>query len=202
MLVKTFGSAVYGVEAITITIEVNVTEGLHTFVVGLPDNAVKESVRRVESAIKSNGYYMPRTKLVINLAPADIRKSGSAFDLPIALGVLGATGQIPGPENLKDFMIMGELGLDGGIQPVKGALPIAIQAARENFSGLIIPRQNAAEVSIVDNLSIYGVTHLTQVIDLFKQQAEQLNQSDQYEHMGSIFSIVINRLFITVGERE
>lgn len=172
MLVKTFGSAVYGVEAITITIEVNVTEGLHTFVVGLPDNAVKESVRRVESAIKSNGYYMPRTKLVINLAPADIRKSGSAFDLPIALGVLGATGQIPGPENLKNYMIMGELGLDGAIQPIKGALPIAITAAREHFSGLIVSGRNVQEVCIVDKLAIYGVTHLTQVIELFRQLAE------------------------------
>src|SRR6201986_3956605 len=108
MLVKIFGSAVYGVEAITITIEVNVTEGLHTFVVGLADHAIKESIQRVESAIKTNGFYMPRTKLVVNLAPAGIRKSGSAFDLPIAVGVLAASGQIPA-ESLKDCAIMGEL---------------------------------------------------------------------------------------------
>jgi magnesium chelatase family protein len=133
MLVKVFGSAVYGVEAITITIEVNVTEGLHTFIVGLADSAVKESIQRIESAIKSNGYYMPRTKLVVNLAPAGIRKSGSAFDLPIAIGVLAASGQIPADTILKDHVIMGELGLDGSIHPIKGALPIAIQARKEQF---------------------------------------------------------------------
>jgi len=123
MLVKTFGSAVYGVEAITITIEVNVTEGLHTFVVGLADSAVKESIQRIESAIKSNGYHMPRTKLVINLAPAGIRKYGTAFDLPIAMAVLAASGQLPNPAGLEDFMIMGELGLDGAIHPIRGILP-------------------------------------------------------------------------------
>src|SRR5438105_15533983 len=123
MLVKTFGSAVYGVEAITITVEVNVTEGLHTFIVGLPDNAVKESVQRVDSAIKTNGYYMPRTKLVVNLAPAGIRKSGAAFDLPIALGVLAATDQIPGATHFEEYMIMGELGLGGSIHSINGVLP-------------------------------------------------------------------------------
>src|ERR1700761_631336 len=138
MLVKTFGSAVYGVEAVTITIEVNVTEGLHTFVVGLADGAVKESIQRIESAIKSNGYFMPRTKLVVNLAPAGIRKSGSAFDLPIAIGVLAASEQLPDVSLLKRFVIMGELGLDGSILPIKGSLPIAIQANKEKFSGLIV----------------------------------------------------------------
>src|ERR1700761_8895226 len=113
MLVKTFGSAVYGVEAITITIEVNVTEGLHTFIVGLGDSAVKESIQRVESAIKSNGFYMPRTKIIINLAPAGIRKSGSAFDLPIALGILAASEQLAHADLLKEYLIIGELGLDG-----------------------------------------------------------------------------------------
>src|ERR1700761_246141 len=131
MLVKTFGSAVYGVEAVTITVEVNVTEGLHTFIVGLPDNAVKESIQRIESAIKSNGFHMPRTKIVINLAPAGIRKYGAAFDLPIALGVLAASEQLPEFHLLKDFVIMGELGLDGNIQPIKGALPIALQSGKE-----------------------------------------------------------------------
>ena len=127
MLVKTFGSAVYGVEAITITVEVNVTnQGQHYFIVGLPDNAVKESLQRVESAIKSNHYYMPRTKLVVNLAPADIKKTGSAFDLPIAIGTLGATEQIQNPERLEKFVIMGELSLDGEVRPIKGALPIAL----------------------------------------------------------------------------
>jgi len=167
MLVKTFGSAVYGVGAITITIEVNVTGGLHTFLVGLPDSAVKESVQRVESAIKNNGYHMPRTKLVINLAPADIRKSGSSFDLPIALGILGATGQVPYPEAFKDYIMAGELGLDGSICPVKGILPIAIQAQMEGFKGLVIPRQNGPEANIVSGLTIHAAGHLAEVIGLF-----------------------------------
>ena len=121
MLVKTFGSAVYGVEAITITIEVNVSSGQNYYIVGLPDNAVKESLQRVEAAIKTNNYEMPRTKLVVNMAPADIKKSGSAFDLPIAIGVLGATNQLENPDLLKDYLMMGELSLDGTIQPIKGA---------------------------------------------------------------------------------
>ena len=119
MLVKTFGSAVYGVDAITITVEVNVTEGLHTFVVGLADSAVKESIQRIESAVKSNGYHMPRTKIVVNLAPAGIRKYGSAFDLPIALAILAASEQLSCRELLKDYVIIGELGLDGTIHPIK-----------------------------------------------------------------------------------
>ncbi|HEY4209507.1 MAG TPA: YifB family Mg chelatase-like AAA ATPase [Puia sp.] len=168
MLVKTFGSAVYGVEAMTITIEVNVTEGLHTFIVGLPDNAVRESVQRVESAIKTNGYYMPRTKLIVNLAPAGIRKSGAAFDLPIALGVLAATDQMPGAVLLKDYVIMGELGLDGGLHSVKGALPMAIQARREDFKGLIFPRQNAREAAIVNGLPVYAFSHIKNVIEFFR----------------------------------
>jgi len=170
MLVKTFGSAVYGVEAITITIEVSVTGGQHTFVVGLPDNAVKESIQRVESAIKSNGHYMPRTKLVVNLAPADIRKSGSAFDLTIAIGVLGATEQIENADDIKDYVIMGELSLDGSIQSIKGALPIAIQARKENFKGLIVPKQNAREAAMVSNLDVFGVSHINEVIDFFRNK--------------------------------
>ena len=167
MLVKTYGSAVYGVEATTITVEVNVTEGLHTFIVGLPDYAVKESIQRVESAIKCNGYYMPRTKIIVNLAPAGIRKSGSAFDLPIALGVLAASGQIPEISALKDYIIMGELGLDGSIQSIKGALPIAIQAKKENFKGLIVPRHNALEAAVVKELPVYAFTHIREVIAFF-----------------------------------
>src|SRR3984885_7857826 len=155
MLVKVFGSAVYGVEATTITIEVNVTEGLHTFVVGLADGAVKESIQRIESAIKSNGYFMPRTKVVINLAPAGIRKTGSAFDLPIALGVLAASGQLPA-DTLKNYVIMGELGLDGQILPIKGALPIAIQSRKEQFKGLLVPRSNGTEAAIVNQLEVFS----------------------------------------------
>lgn len=168
MLVKTYGSAVYGVEAITITIEVNVMEGnILYFIVGLPDNAVKESIQRVESAIKTIGYQMPRTKLVVNLAPADIKKSGSAFDLAIAIGILGANKQLDNPEKLKDYVIMGELNLDGTVQPIKGALPIAISTRKEGFKGLIVPKQNCREAGMVDTLPVYGVTHLTEVIDFF-----------------------------------
>lgn len=171
MLVKTFGSAVYGVEAVTITVEVNVTEGLHTFIVGLPDNAVKESIQRVESAIKSNGFYMPRTKLIVNLAPAGIRKSGAAFDLPIALGVLAATGQIPEASRLQEYVIMGELGLGGSIHSIKGTLPIALQTKNEGFKGLIVPLQNAREAAIVKDMPVYSFGHIREVI-AFLQNGE------------------------------
>lgn len=170
MLVKTFGSAVYGVNAITITIEVNVSSGQKFFMVGLPDNAVKESEQRIESALKTTGHYFPRTKVVVNLAPADIRKTGTAFDLSIAVGILGATEQLPNPERLNDYVIMGELSLDGSIQPIKGALPIAIQARKENFKGLIVPKQNAKEAGMVNNLHVYAVEHIHDVINFFKDE--------------------------------
>src|SRR5687767_3682094 len=170
MLVKTFGSAVYGVEAITITVEVNVMNGKDCFIVGLPDNAVKESIQRVESAIKTNGYSMPRTKIVINLAPANIRKSGSAFDLPIAMATLAASEQLIYPEKLSDYVIMGELNLDGTVNPIKGALPIAITTLADTFKGLILPLQNCREAAVVSNLNVYGVSHLTQVIDFFNDE--------------------------------
>ena len=171
MLVKLFGSAVYGVEAITITIEVNVTEGLHTYVVGLADSVVKESIQRIESAIKSNGYFMPRTKLVINMAPAGIRKTGSAFDLPIALGVLAASGQLPAA-TLKDYVVMGELGLDGQIHSIKGALPIAIQSRKERFKGLLVPRSNGLEAAIVNQLEVFSFGHLREVIGFFREKSD------------------------------
>ncbi len=170
MLVKIFGSAVYGVEAISITIEVNVSAGQKYFIVGLPDIAVKESLQRIEGAIKTNNYYMPRTKLVVNLAPADIKKSGSAFDLPIAVGVLGATEQIAEPERLSEYVMMGELSLDGTVKPIKGALPIAIQARREGFKGLIVPKANEREAGMVNNLKVYGVNHLNDVVAFFKDE--------------------------------
>ncbi len=167
MLVKTFGSAVVGVDAITITIEVDVNNqgNFGAVIVGLPDSSVKESMQRVESALKANGYKMPRTKVVVNLAPADIRKSGTAFDLPIALGILGASDQLKNPDTISDYLIMGELSLDGEIRPIKGALPIAIQARKEKFKGLILPLSNAREAAIVNNLEVYGVQHINEVID-------------------------------------
>ncbi len=160
MLVKTYGSAVYGVDAITITVEVNVMKGKNYFIVGLPDNAIKESLQRVESALKTNGYLMPRIKLLVNLAPANIRKSGSAFDLPIAIGILAASGQIKNPARLKQLLIMGELNLDGSILPVKGALPMAIQAGREKFTGFLVPEANRYEAAMVSqSFHLSGVAY-------------------------------------------
>lgn len=170
MFVKTFGSAVYGVEAITITIEVSVSQGKFATLVGLADNAVKESMDRMEVAIKAMGYEMPRQKLLINLAPADIKKSGTAFDLPIAIGTLAADEQLDNPEKLEDYIIMGELSLDGALRPIKGALPIAIQARKEGFKGFILPIQNAKEAALVNNLKVYGVKHLKEVIDFIKDE--------------------------------
>jgi magnesium chelatase family protein len=194
MLVKTFGSAVYGVEAISITVEVNVNnQGKNYYIVGLPDNAVKESLQRVESAIKNLRLYMPRTKLVVNLAPADIKKSGSAFDLPIAIGTLAATEQLANPERLERFVIMGELSLDGAVRPIKGALPIAIQARKEGFEGLIVPASNAREAAMVNNIKVYGVTHITEVIDFFEDEAalEQtiVNTREEFAFAQSSFDI-------------
>ena len=184
MLVKTFGSAVYGVNAITITVEAYVTGGKYFYLVGLPDNAVKESEQRIESALKSTGYYYPRTKVIVNLAPADIRKTGTAFDLPIALGILGATDQLDQTDRLTDYVIMGELGLDGSILPIKGALPIAIQARKEQFRGLIVPRANAREAGIVNNLQVFGVDHIREVIAFLKDEATlqpvQVNAREEF----------------------
>lgn len=194
MLVKTFGSAVYGVEAITITVEVNVNnQGQHYYIVGLPDNAVKESLQRVESAIKSNMLYMPRTKLVVNLAPADIKKSGTAFDLPIAIGTLAATEQIAHPERLAEYVIMGELSLDGTVSAIKGALPIAIQARKEGFRGLIVPSVNAREAALVNSLKVYGVKHISEVINFLKDenslQPVIVNTRKEFEQAQSNFEI-------------
>lgn len=169
MLVKVFGSAVYGVEAITITIEVNwMSTGIGIVIVGLPDNAVKESLQRIESTIKSLGFQMPRTKVVVNMAPADIKKSGTPFDLPIALGILAASELISNHEALEKYLIMGELSLDGELRSIKGALPIAIQAKKENFKGLIVPKANAKEAAIVNSLSVYGVENIEEVINFFE----------------------------------
>jgi magnesium chelatase family protein len=167
MPVKIFGSAVYGVEAISITIEVDISGGKPVyFIVGLPDNAVKESLLRIESALTNSGLKMPRQKIVVNMAPADIRKEGSAYDLSIATGILAESGQIPDTE-IGDYLIMGELSLDGQVQPLKGALPISIQAKKEKFKGFILPKQNAREAAIVSGIEIYGISHISELIDFF-----------------------------------
>ncbi|HLP04732.1 MAG TPA: YifB family Mg chelatase-like AAA ATPase [Paludibacter sp.] len=167
MLVKTFGSAVQGINATIVTIEVNVSTGIKFMHVGLPDNAVKESHERIASALGYNGYKMPHKQVVINMAPADIRKEGSAYDLPLAIGILAADEVIP-PENLERYVIMGELSLDGGLQPIKGVLPIAIKAREEGFKGFILPKQNACEAAVVNNLEVYGVENIKEVINFFK----------------------------------
>ncbi len=164
MLAKTYGSAVYGVNAYTITIEVNVGQGIKFFMVGLPDSAVKESEQRVESAIKFHGFKMPRQKVVVNLAPADIKKEGSSYDLPIALGILQASEQVDFPD-LETYVIMGELSLDGILRPIKGALPIAIEARKKGFKGFILPKENASEAAIVDDLKVIGVETILEAIN-------------------------------------
>ncbi len=167
MVSKTFGGAVHGVNAKTITVEVNVTQGQHFHMSGLPDNAVKESAHRVESAMKTAGYFMPRNKVVVNLAPADIRKEGSAYDLPMALTILKASGQIIA-EPLEQYIIMGELALDGVLRPIKGVLPIAINARKEGFKGFILPKSNSLEAAIVNNLDVIGVETLREAIEFIE----------------------------------
>jgi magnesium chelatase family protein len=166
MLVKTMGSAVSGVEAVTITIEADVAPGFGYVIVGLPDNAVKESIDRVLSSIKNNRFERPRTKIIINMAPADLKKAGSAYDLPIAIGILGASGQM-NPDKLPEYIVMGELSLDGMLQPVRGVLPMAVQAKKEGFKGMILPQQNAREAAMVAGLAIYPATSLRDVVDIF-----------------------------------
>ena len=190
MLIKTFGSAVQGVNAYTITVEVSVSTGTKYFLVGLPDNAVKEGEQRIEAALKHYHYKMPRQKVVINMAPADIRKEGSAYDLTIATGILAASGQVA-PDKVSQYMIMGELSLDGSLRPIKGVLPIAIQARKEGFKGFILPAQNANEAAIVNNLDVIGVSNIKEAIDFLdgRLHIEPLqintrelfqNQADQY----------------------
>jgi len=195
MLVKTFGSAVYGVEAITITVEVNwMGSNTGSVIVGLADNAVKESMQRIESTFKCIGVEMPRTRIVVNLAPADIKKSGTAFDLPIAIGILAATKKINGAEAIDQYVIMGELSLNGEVRPIKGALPIAIQARKEGFKGLIVPHANAKEAGMVNNLNVYGVAHINEVIEFFESEEKSLepikiNTREEFFHSQYDFEI-------------
>lgn len=184
MLVKVFGSAVYGVDALTITIEVDTPGGKPDYViVGLPDSAVKESIERIISALKNNGLDKPRTRIVVNMAPADIKKAGAAYDLPLAMGWLAATGQVPA-EELDNYIMMGELSLDGSLQPIKGALPMAIQARAEKFKGLFLPKQNAREAALVNNLEVYGVENLKDVVDFFHKKNDlkpiQVNTREEF----------------------
>lgn len=171
MLVKTYGCALYGINAVTVTVEVNIEQGVNFFMVGLPDSAVKESHQRIEAALRYIGYRIPGKKVVINLAPADIKKEGSSYDLAIAIGILGANDQII-PDQIGEYIIMGELSLDGGIMPIKGALPIAIEARKKGFKGLILPAANAREAAIVDGIEVYGTENIQDIIDFLNNKKE------------------------------
>lgn len=164
MLVKSFAAALQGISATIVTIEVNCTKGIQFFLVGLADTAVRESHERIVSALQVSGYQFPRNRVIINMAPADIRKEGSAYDLPLAVGILAAAEQVDA-SRLGDYMLMGELSLDGSLQPIKGALPIAIKARAEGFKGFILPKQNAREAAVVDRLQVFGVENLREVIE-------------------------------------
>ncbi len=163
MLVKTFGAAVQGISATVVTIEVNISQGIRFLIVGLPDNAVKESHERIASALSFSGKRLPRMQVVINMAPADIRKEGSAYDLPLAVGIMAASNQIK-TDLLEKFVMMGELSLDGGMKPIRGALPIAVKAREAGFKGLLLPYQNAREAAVVSGIDVYGVKDITEVI--------------------------------------
>jgi magnesium chelatase family protein len=169
MLVKTYGAAVTGIDAIPITIEVDISRGIRFFLVGLPDNAVKESQQRIESAFRLYKYEWPGKRIVINMAPADTRKEGSSYDLPLAIGVLAGDEQIS-DSLIGQFMMMGELSLDGSLKPIKGALPIAVRAHKEGFKGLIVPKQNAREAAVVEGLDVYGADNIGEVIDFLNQK--------------------------------
>ncbi|MBK7712644.1 MAG: YifB family Mg chelatase-like AAA ATPase [Bacteroidales bacterium] len=166
MLIRTFASAVTGIDAVTVTIEVNVSQGVRFFLVGLPDSAVKESQQRIESAFRSMGYHWPGKQVVINMAPADIRKEGSSYDLPLAMGILTANEKVL-KDGIETYVLIGELSLDGTLQPVKGALPIALRAREEGFKGLILPVKNAREAAVVGGLDVYGMEKIGDVVDFF-----------------------------------
>jgi len=170
MLVKTFGSAVFGIDATTITIEVNIANGVNFILVGLPDNAVRESHQRIKAALKNNDFNYPGKEITVNMAPADIRKEGSTFDLSIAMGILAASGQIQS-NRLEEFIVLGELSLDGSLQPIKGVLPIAMQAKKEGFRGIILPEQNAEEAAIVEGIDVYGMKNMLEVIQLLNGES-------------------------------
>jgi len=168
MLVKTYGYAVYGVDAIPIVVETNIERGINFFLVGLPDNAVKESHQRIKAAFANTSLHFPKREITINMAPADIRKEGSAYDLTIAVGILAASNQIS-IENISDYLIMGELSLDGSLRPIKGALSMAVKAKEEGFKGFILPKQNASEVAIVEGISVYGIANIKEVVSFFNE---------------------------------
>ena len=192
MLVKVYGCAVYGILATKITVEVNIVSGINFYLVGLPDNAIKESHQRIDAALKNNGYKIPGKQITVNMAPADIKKEGSSYDLTLAIGILAASEQIK-KDLLEQYVIMGELSLDGFIRPVKGVLPIAIKAKEEGFKGIIIPAENAPEASVVEGLEVYAANHIKDVISFFEGNTsalEKLNFNlEKFFSLGESFDI-------------
>ncbi len=188
MLTKVYGSAVFGVEATTITVEVNVDSGIGYHLVGLPDNAIRESNFRIAAALQNNGYKIPGKKLILNMSPADLRKEGSAYDLTLAMGILIATEQIEEKNPLSEYIIMGELSLDGNLQPIRGALPISLKAKEEGFKGFILPKQNAKEAAIVEGIEVFGIENIKEVIDFFNEnipleKTEVDMEAEFYNHL-------------------
>ncbi len=169
MLVKTYGGAVNGIDARIITVETDIVSGVNFYLVGLPDSAVKESQQRIESALRSVGYQLPGRKITINMAPADLRKEGTSYDMTLAIGILAASQQIAS-ERVGDYLIMGELSLDGGVHRINGALSMAIEARKFGFKGFILPKENALEAAVVNDLDVYGVENIKQVIDFFEEK--------------------------------
>lgn len=189
MLVKVYAAALQGIDATIVTIEVNSSRGIKFFLVGLPDSAVKESHERIMSALQVNGFRFPSRQIVVNMAPADIRKEGSAYDLPLAIGILASAGEVS-DEKLSKYLIMGELSLDGSLQTIKGALPIAISARAQGYEGFILPKQNAREAAVVNNLNVYGVENIKEVIEFFNGERELeptiVNTREEfYQHQSS-----------------
>src|SRR5690554_4360070 len=193
MLTKVYGSAVFGVEATTITIEVNVDKGVGYHLVGLPDNAIRESNYRIVAALQNNGYKIPGKKIILNMSPADLRKEGSAYDLTLAMGILVATNQIEANNPLSDYIIMGELSLEGSLQTIRGGIPISLKTKEEGFKGNILPKENAKEAAIVNDIEVFGVENIKEVIDFFNEdiplektivdmETEFYNQLEHPEH--------------------
>lgn len=183
MLTKTYGSAVFGIDSSTITIEVNIDRGINFFLVGLPDSAVKESHQRIKASFSNSGYKFPGKEITINMAPADVRKEGASFDLPLAIGILAASEQIPN-DRLHEFIIIGELSLDGSLNSVNGILSIAIQAQKDGFKGIILPMENAKEAAVVSGLDVYPMENLTEVVDFFKGNSKEpfkLNIEEEFK---------------------
>ena len=187
MLIKVSGAAVQGIDAYIVTIEASTSRGIRFYLVGLPDSAVKESHERIVSAFQNNGYKFPTNQIIINMAPADIRKEGAAYDLPLAIVIMASGGELD-TSTLDDYVIMGEMSLDGSLQPVKGALSMAIKARAEGFKGIILPAQNAAEAAVIDSIQVYGANNLREVVDLLNRKPGHIMPLDKSSALKSVSS--------------